>query len=190
MRLRLPALALALVASGCLGSGAQPAPSGQMTVTVRLGLGTHRPATHRYSLRCNPAGGTMPSSGAACAAVADYVHRRNERGGFCSGFSPIPGAKASLVGTFADQPFRLQITNMSWCGVSPSLMRDYWILSTFPARHSSSVTPVLSHTRKASPRPDASPQTPEPDVRGTVAHRCPVTCYPTRCLIPRSTAPG
>ena len=127
-----PLLALtlfALVLPACSGSGSQP--SGRMNVVVTLGSSTSAPVTHRYTLTCGPAGGTMPGPGAACGALADYLKRRSEPGRFCSGLSAgVPSA--SLTGRFAGHRLQLQITSMSWCGASDALMRDYWVLSTFP----------------------------------------------------------
>jgi hypothetical protein len=116
-----------------------------MTITVRLGLDTRLPVTHRYSLRCNPAGGTMPHADDACAAVADYLRNRSQRSGGCLGFLPHPQASATVVGTFADHRLRLHIIPFSWCGASRSLMRDYWILSTFPC------STTVFHTGSAHP---------------------------------------
>jgi len=120
---------IALIAPGCLGSESQP--SGRVSVVVTLGSGTSASATHRYTLRCGPAGGTMPGPDAACGALADYLKHRSDPGRFCSGFMPHD-ATATLIGRFAGHPLHLQISNGSWCGASDALMRDYWILSTFP----------------------------------------------------------
>ena len=89
---------------------------------------------HRDSLTCGPAGGTMPNPRAACDAIDDLVtHHRKAI--VCLG--PFPqgggrGATAAIVGTFAGRPFRLVLTPESWCGQPIPVMRDYWILSTFP----------------------------------------------------------
>ena len=128
-RLLLALTLIALIAPGCLGSEGQP--SGRVSVVVTLGSGTSASDTHRYTLRCGPAGGTMPGPDAACGALADYLKHRSDPGGFCSGFSAaVP--KALLTGTFDGHRVRLDLTSISWCGASDALMRDYWILSTFP----------------------------------------------------------
>jgi hypothetical protein len=126
-----PLLALtviALAASGCLGSQAQP--SGNVEVVVTLGTGAH-PAGRHYTLRCGPTGGTMPDAHAACGALADYVKHRSDPMGFCSGFTAtVP--RAVVRGTYDGHRLRLTLTSISWCGVSDAMMRDFWILSTFP----------------------------------------------------------
>jgi hypothetical protein len=87
-----------------------------------------------YSLTCGPAGGTMPTPTAACAALDDLAtHHRRPR--FCSIIQPQGGgalSTASITGTFAGRPFRLRLTNESWCGEPDPVMRDFWVLSTFP----------------------------------------------------------
>jgi hypothetical protein len=125
----LPALLVSvLAATACLGSESQPA--GKVSVVVTLGRIGH-PTTHRYTLNCGPAGGTVPGPDVACGALADYLRRRNDLARVCIGFTPrMP--RTVLTGRFAGHRLRLQITPGSWCGVSDALMRDYWILSTFP----------------------------------------------------------
>jgi hypothetical protein len=125
----LIALALvSLAAAGCAAS--QSRPSGKVSVVVSLGTGSN-PPTRSYTLRCGPAGGTMPDADAACGALADYVKHRSDPGRFCSGFSAtVP--KTVVNGTFDGNRLRLTLTSISWCGVSNALMRDFWVLSTFP----------------------------------------------------------
>lgn len=102
-----------------------------LSVIVTLDSGTNHSAPQRYALRCGPAGGTMPGPDAACGALADYVKHRSDPARMCTGFIPrIP--RAVVTGRFAGHRLHLQITPGSWCGVSDALMRDYWILSTFP----------------------------------------------------------
>lgn len=148
---------IALMASGCLGSGSASPTStpGQPTVgtsrdrvavTVTLGLNTKLPITYRYSLTCDPAGGTMPHPREACHAISDYLHH-SMRGGDCFG-EVIPTASASMVGAFAHKPFRLRIDTESWCRASTPIMRDYWTLSTFPC------TTLVLHTTNISSYPD------------------------------------
>jgi hypothetical protein len=50
-----------------------------------------------------------------------------------------PTAMANLVGTFDHHRFKLRITDESWCGQPRPVMRDLWVLSTFPC--SSSAAP-------------------------------------------------
>ena len=76
----LALIVIALVAPACLGSESQP--SGRVSVVVTLGAGTSHPATHRYTLRCGPTGGTMPGPDAACGALADYWKHRSDPGRF------------------------------------------------------------------------------------------------------------
>ena len=113
-----------LLATGCLGSAAQP--SGRLSVVVTLGS-----TAHTYTLKCGPAGGTMPGAESACGALADYLQHRSDRGRFCTGFVP-DRPSAIVTGGFGGHHMHLRITPGSWCGVSDALMRDYWILSTFP----------------------------------------------------------
>ncbi len=128
-RMLLALIVIALLAPACLGSESQP--SGRVSVVVTLASDTTHKATHRYTLRCGPAGGTMPAPGAACTALADYWKHRSDPGRFCSGFSAT-APRALLTGTFDGHRVRLNLTSISWCGVSDALMRDFWVLSTFP----------------------------------------------------------
>jgi hypothetical protein len=124
-------MALALVsltAAGCAAS--QSRPSGKVSVVVSLGTGFN-PPHHTYTLRCGPAGGTMPDADAACGALADYVKHRSDPGRFCSGFLPRTPS-AVVAGRFDGHRLHFEITPGSWCGSSNTLMRDYWVLSTFP----------------------------------------------------------
>jgi hypothetical protein len=73
----------------------------------------------------------MPDGEGACGALADYLKHRDDPGRICIGL--VPRTPSALVaGMFAGHRLHLQITPGSWCGTSDTLMRDYWILSTFP----------------------------------------------------------
>lgn len=127
-RIVLALAVTSLLAAGCFGSRTEP--SGKLSIVVTLGAGSH-PAIRHYTLRCGPAGGTMPDAGAACGALADFVRHRSDRTRFCSGFSAtVPSARVD--GAFDGRRLRLTLTAISWCGVSDDLMRDFWVLSTFP----------------------------------------------------------
>jgi hypothetical protein len=129
LHLALGASLVAIAAPGCLGSASQP--SGKVSVVVTPGEAATSAVTHRYTLTCGPAAGTMPAPGAACDALADYLQHRDDSGRFCSG--PVPKAPNAVVaGRFDGHHLRIEITPGSWCGVSDALMRDYWVLSTFP----------------------------------------------------------
>lgn len=75
----------------------------------------------------------MPNPAAACAAIDDLVtHKRTANG--CIGL-PIPRTTSttSISGTYAHRPFHLKLLAAgSWCGEPAPVLRDYWILSTFP----------------------------------------------------------
>jgi hypothetical protein len=80
----------------------------------------------------------MPNPPAACRAIGDYLGRRHQAGG-CIGSDAGPGSSAVISGTYARRPFRLKLAaGSSWCGQPPALLRDYWVLSTFPCS-----TPVV-----------------------------------------------
>jgi hypothetical protein len=86
----------------------------------------------RYALTCDPAGGTDPNPTAACRAIGDYVKRRDQAGG-CIGVLAGPGSTAVIAGTYAHRRFRLRlVSGFSWCGRPLALLRDFWVLSTFP----------------------------------------------------------
>jgi len=142
-----------LAASGCVGAGSAspttapsppPAPTGRMTVVVKLGLRTHMPVTHRYVLTCYPAGGTMPHAAAACASIADYRARGNP-GAACFGGEFRPTTRTRLVGTYDHRRLDLGINPELWCGQSRPVMRDLWILSTFPC------STIVWHTQNIRP---------------------------------------
>jgi hypothetical protein len=136
-RLVIALALISLVTVGCAGS--QSEPQGQISVVVSLS-GTQ--AARHYTLRCGPAGGTMPDAEAACSALADYVKHRSDPGRFCSSLGAgVP--RARVTGTFDGRRLRLDLTTISWCGVSEALMRDYWILSTFPCS-----TPVMHYSNQ------------------------------------------
>jgi hypothetical protein len=43
------------------------------------------------------------------------------------------GSTAAISGTFAGRLFKLRLSaGSSWCGQSRPLLRDFWVLSTFP----------------------------------------------------------
>src|SRR5512144_3378534 len=128
-RIVLALAATSLLAAGCAAS--QSEPSGKLTVVVTSGSGALFDAARHYTLTCGPPGGTMPDADAACGALADYVKHRDDPGRICIG--PVPRTPSTLVaGTFAGHRLHLRITPGSWCGTSDALMRDYWVLSTFP----------------------------------------------------------
>ena len=126
MRLRLglvSAIGLVLVTTACAG-GSAPAdrPSGeptsaaatpqsasQLTITVDDGTGK----TTKWTLTCDPAGGTHPDPEGACAAVDG--HR--------SALNPVPAGRACAQ--VYSGPERAQITG-TWRGetISASLSRN------------------------------------------------------------------
>jgi hypothetical protein len=151
-RLLLPVV-FAVALAGCVGGGQSiPArassastviPTGRLEFAVRLwprdcpfgALGGRcreaTPSVRHYTLECGPAGGNHPNPRAACRAIADYLTRRN-RYGRCKGLLTA-GSTAVVSGTYARHPFHLRLTaGYSWCGQPPELLRDYWVLSTFP----------------------------------------------------------
>jgi hypothetical protein len=152
---------LPMIAAGCLGGSGRagtstPIPTGRLAITVRMvsvrqvaspcppsagdpcgGVPSRHPparrfSTRRYLLSCDPVGGTMPNPQAACAAMADLSKQSPLT--HCTGDAavPAPTAIAILVGTFGRHPVKLYITNESWCGQPRPVMRDLWVLSTFP----------------------------------------------------------
>lgn len=129
---------------GTVKTGASPASAGRLQIAVRLmpkacpfgALGTRcrgaTPTVHRFILTCDPAGGTVPNPPAACRAIGDYLTRRDQIRG-CIGTLGGPGSTAAISGTYAHRPFHLKIeSGYSWCGQPPALLRDYWVISTFP----------------------------------------------------------
>lgn len=78
----------------------------------------------------------MPDPAAACLALGDlYAHRWSGSSG-CGGppFLLYDPASARISGTVNHRRYTLDLQSEdSWCGHTPrSLLRDYWILSTFP----------------------------------------------------------
>ena len=126
------------------GSASEVVPTGRLLIAVQLwprscpygALGNRcmdaAPTMHRYMLTCDPDGGSVPNPHAACRAVGDYLSRRHRFGG-CIGIVAGPGSTAVVSGTYARRPFHLKLeSGYSWCGQPPALLRDYWVLSTFP----------------------------------------------------------
>jgi hypothetical protein len=124
--------------------GANAAPTSRLRIVVRLlpgrcGSGEvdgpcrdAAPSVHRYSLTCGPAGGTAPNPKAACRAIADYLSRRDQMSA-CAGVLLGHGSTAQISGTYAGRPFQLRLTaGYSWCGQPRPILRDFWVLSTFP----------------------------------------------------------
>lgn len=135
------ALALiSLAAAGCAGSKSEP--SGKLSVVVTYGTEVVSDGSRQFTLTCGPAGGTMPDREAACGALADYLKHRSDPGRFCSSLGPgLP--KALVTGTFDDHRVHLDLSSISWCGASDAVMRDYWVLSTFPCS-----TPVMHYSNQ------------------------------------------
>jgi hypothetical protein len=157
MRLALLLVATALGTTACLGGRSTAptshggdatangvVPAGSLRLTVRFvpgkcALGVLTPAckeatpeVRHYTLTCGPAGGSMLDPARACAAIADYLGRRNQLGG-CLGVDRGAGSTADLTGTFGHRPFSLKLeTAYSWCGQPRPILRDFWILSTLP----------------------------------------------------------
>jgi hypothetical protein len=139
---------VALFAVGVAGCGggqsASPTPTGRLQIAVRLwprscpfgalarDCGDAAPTVRRYTLTCDPAGGSVPNPRAACRAIGDSL-TRHQTGG-CMGLAAgRPGSRAVISGTYARRPFTLKLAaGTSWCGQPPALLRDYWVLSTFP----------------------------------------------------------
>jgi len=131
--------------AGCSGGhSASPTPTGRLQIAVRLwprtcpfgalsrGCAGATATVRHYTLTCDPAGGSDPNPTAACRALGDYVKRRHHAGG-CIGVLARPGSTAVIAGTYAHRPFRLKLgSGYSWCGQPPALLRDFWVLSTFP----------------------------------------------------------
>ena len=139
---------VALFAVGVAGCGGGQStsltPTGRLQIAVRLwprgcpfgalakDCGNAAPTARRYTLTCDPAGGSVPNPRAACRAIGDYLARRHRLGG-CIGGMTGPGSTAVISGTYARRPFHLSLeSGDSWCGQPPAVMRDYWVLSTFP----------------------------------------------------------
>ena len=80
--LRSIAIALAaLLVAACADSARTPTraqasvrPGTRLAITVYPGGAGKPPGTHRYSLRCNPTGGTVPNPGRACRVLARLPH--------------------------------------------------------------------------------------------------------------------
>ncbi len=92
------------------------------------------PTSHRYSLTCDPAAGSLPRPNAACTALADLrmPTRPGVRCGTIVGKWPNTDARTTVSGTLRGARVALTITPDSWCGASRKQMRDYWTLSAFP----------------------------------------------------------
>jgi hypothetical protein len=143
IRLGLILALVAVMAVGCFGGGSS-APSADLRVEVGSGTPPCQAASSRcaqvmqidrsYSLTCDPTGGTMPNPQEACAAIAALT-TRHRIGRTCIGDAGerLDAPVAIVSGTFAGKPYRLQLdSRQSWCGQPAPVLRDYWILSTFP----------------------------------------------------------
>jgi hypothetical protein len=122
-------MALAIVASACLGRD-HHASSG-LRITVRVATSAAATAqgevafrTERYSLTCGrPPRGTMPNPANACTAVADLGLPHSPTS--CEGQrGPVLGS-VSITGSFRGKPVHLRITSAQWCGASADLRQDY-----------------------------------------------------------------
>lgn len=74
----------------------------------------------------------MPNPVAACKAVVDYIAHRGRSASCIGDLSLLPSSSALITGTFDRRPFKLALSAYSWCGQPKPVMRDFWILSTFP----------------------------------------------------------
>jgi hypothetical protein len=119
-------MALAMVASACLGSSHQ---SSRLGILVRVASSTGETdvRTVRYSLDCGrPPQGTMPNAVDACTAIADLglPHTRTA----CPGdVQPIMGSVA-VTGSLRGKPVHLRLTTAQWCNASADLRHDYTAL--------------------------------------------------------------
>ncbi len=141
--------------------GAGPLPSVSAVLVVRVFVnrcavamaGTCTNLHRRYSLRCDPARGTLPGAASACLALTDLITHRYHGTG-CTGPAPYGGpSTARIAGLVNHHPYALDLqSDNSWCGHPPrALLRDYWALSTFPC------TVNVLHEREAG-APSAYPQ--------------------------------
>jgi hypothetical protein len=67
-----------MAATGCAGTHHVAAPRTRLNVTVYRGH-----SSQRYSLTCDPSGGSAPERAAACHALEDFLPRRLHAHVFC-----------------------------------------------------------------------------------------------------------
>lgn len=117
--LALAGLLLAAVAGGC---GADEGSAAESATELRITLwpqGEGKRPTRRYTLRCNPAGGTLPRARRACEAL----------GRLRRAFAPVPRtmactelyggpSEALVTGTFAGRPVRARFDRTDGCRIA------------------------------------------------------------------------
>ena len=117
----LAAAVLAVTAAGCARSSsdaAPPAPAARTSLEIRVSA-SGRGAPRRYTLRCGPAGGTLPRAADACRRLArvDAPFRPVPPGSTCTQVYGGP-AVADVRGRFRGSPVRARFVRTDGCEIS------------------------------------------------------------------------
>jgi hypothetical protein len=102
-------------------AGALPPPKGKISLTITTIPNGNKPRAGRrtYTLRCRPAGGTLPKPGIACSKLLNVQNP----------FAPVPRDQACtqlyggpqeaiVVGTYGGKPVRTRFTRVDGCQIA------------------------------------------------------------------------
>ena len=91
----------------------------RLVVTLRRTL-SPRETPRRWTLRCNPAGGTLPRAAAACRRLATMRAPLAPvaPGAICTANPPLPPLRATVAGVFAGTPVTLYFARYNHCDVA------------------------------------------------------------------------
>jgi len=113
-------LAIALLSAAALGVGvsyaATPPPTQLAFAVYPQGVGA--PGVRRYTLRCGPAGGTVPHPAAACRVLASLPHpfAPVPSGAICSAIALGP-QEAVVTGRLRGKPVSAHLTLRDSCEI-------------------------------------------------------------------------
>jgi hypothetical protein len=126
--LQLPP-AVRLTVRYAVGYGDRPGrcPRGAVCRTHRIHGSNLRTRVARFTLSCDPPGGTYPNPRTACAAAASYVKLSSRpRHGFC--MCPLELYRDTITGTFRGTYIDLPIDPCTLCGMGRDAHHDAAVL--------------------------------------------------------------
>jgi hypothetical protein len=121
-------IVVGLAAAGCTGHHHVAAPTTRLHVTVYRGH-----SSSRYTLTCNPSGGSAPNQAAACRALEGFLPRRLHSHGFC--FCTLYVNRIIVRGVLDGQDLSepVEVSGCAACGLGHGASAD--VTRAFAAFH-------------------------------------------------------